>query len=209
MTNALTAQAKVDRLAQRRKHEADRDTALKNVQWSGQLTPQEKAVLWHAAKAYGLDPLLREIFILGGNLYVSLAGLVRKANDSKTFAGSRFEELPPTIDGERRYRCTVKKIIDGEHIAEFDGLGRASSENVSLNKRQGRPIGEQWIDEMAQKRALARALRTAFSIGFPTLEECDIDFSSATVVTPELIEEGKQIADEQSREREPGEDRDA
>jgi hypothetical protein len=173
---------------------ASREATVKNLQWSGKLTKSEKAVLYHATKAYGLDPALREVLVLGGNMYVTVQGLVRIAERSGEYAGCRFEELAPLEEGERRYRCIVRKIVQGQ-ICAFEGLGRASVSNV-----QSKLVRDQWLDEMAQKRAMGRALRCAWPVSIPTWEESGYEERAALVVTAEMVDEGEAAVEEADRE---------
>ena len=160
-----------------RQAEGEREKALANLQWTGQLSKQEKAVLWHLTKAYGLDPALREVVVLGGNAYVTIGGLLRIAERSGEFGGNTYEELAPREDGEYRYRAVVHRRVGGEWRA-FEGLGRANPRNVGMKTTR-----EMWLDELAQKRALARAIRTACSIGIPADEERE-DFGSTARPMP-------------------------
>lgn len=176
--------------------EAERDKALANLQWTGQLSKQEKAVLWHLTSAYGLDPAQREVVVLGGNAYITIGGLLRIAERSGAFGGNRYEELPPREDGEYRYRCVVTRRVDGEW-REFEGLGRANPRNVGMKTTR-----EMWLDELAQKRALARALRTAFSIGIPADEERE-DFGAPGTRRAVLDVEDKPVGRGKARDAEP------
>lgn len=175
-------------LAEHRQALANREQTLKNLQWSGKLSKAEKAVLWHATKAYDLDPALREVLVLGGNMYVTVAAMVRIATRAGDYAGCRFEELEPKEEGEVRYKCIVTKLVQGKPY-DFEGIGRASPRTV--NKVTGA-----YLDEMAQTRAKGRALRTAYSISLPAFEEVwEHQTAQAQVVTPALLEEAKDAAE--------------
>ena len=170
----------------RRNAISSREKVVKNLQWSGKLTAEEKAVLYHATKVYGLDPALREVLILGGNMYITISGRIRIAERSGDYAGCKFERLDLIEPDEPRYKCTVKKLMrqsNGEIIiAEFEGIGRASKHNVGSNI-----VREQWLDEMAQKRALGRALSNAWPVSIPTWEEAGLEEKYAVALTSEMI----------------------
>jgi hypothetical protein len=166
---------------------ASREATVKNLQWSGKLTKAERQVLYHATKAYGLDPALREVLVLGGNLYCTVSGMVRVAERSGDYAGLRYEELESREEGEIRYRCTVRKMVEGRggsrQSCEFEGLGRAVASK--LNK-----VTKDFADEMAQTRALGRALRRAWPISMPAFDELNpAERAGATVVPPHLLAE--------------------
>lgn len=211
MTESLARVEAKQALQAQREAMRDREATVKNLQWSGKLSKQEKAVLYHATKAYGLDPAFREVMVLGGNLYVTVAGLVRTASDSGLYGGNSFEELEPRVKEEVRYRCVVRKRVCSEWCL-FEGLGRANANK--LNK-----VTRDFADEMAQTRALGRALRRAWPISLCTFEELSgSQRAEARVVTPELLEEvasdpeivnqetGELVDEPPLPEREPGEE---
>jgi hypothetical protein len=187
-TTALaTASSALKRHAEAREAAAAREQVVRNLQWSGKLTKTEKAVLYLATPAYGLDPALREVLVLGGNMYMTAAAMVRIAERSGTYAGVALEEMPPLEEGERRYRATVRKVIAttvaGPVFGEFQGIGRASENNVA-----SKIVREQWLDEMAQKRAISRAIRNAYPINVPAIDEMNLDMTQAITVTQELLD---------------------
>jgi hypothetical protein len=58
---------------------AKQHTEMAAALWPQKLTLAEKAAVAAVAEAYGLDPLMGELRILGGNLYVTKPGLNRMA----------------------------------------------------------------------------------------------------------------------------------
>ena len=123
--------------------------------------------------AYGLDPFLKELVVLGDNVYPTVAGLHRKANENDNYAGEilrpatmeertafYFPFAPP--DDEYLWICHVF-LRNRDHPVV--GWGRASKQNVKMSTMLI------WLPEMAQKRARGRAYRIAFNIGIPVIEE--------------------------------------
>jgi hypothetical protein len=141
--------------------------------WNGNLSPNMSYQLARLSVAYGLDPFLGELVILGDKPYPTVAALQRKANENSDFDG---EICRPATAEERKdfyfpmeapndeylWRCEVS-MRNRKH--PFVGWGRASRNNVKMSTMQI------WLPEMAQKRARGRAYRLAFNIGMPTIEE--------------------------------------
>jgi hypothetical protein len=170
-------------LANHRDKLAAREKTIKNLQWSGKLSKEEKQVLYHATKAYGLDPAQREVVCLGGNLYITVAGMVRIAERSGDYAGCKFYPVEGDKEGEIKYKCVVTKLVQG-NLCEFEGLGRAGG------LQDKNPTVSKYPEEMAQTRALGRALRRAWPISIPALEETFDDYTDAeaTIIDEETGE---------------------
>lgn len=133
-------------------------------------TAAHRFVCAKIAVQYGLDPLLRELYLLGGVPYVSLAGLRRVASRSGCLDGV---ETRPATREERE----AAQVEDGEHywiahVYRTDrgrptiGHGFAHTRNVGIGKGDPRILRN-----MAENRALARALRAAFDVSIPTDDE--------------------------------------
>lgn len=133
-------------------------------------TAAHRFVCAKVAVQYGLDPLLRELYLLGGVPYVSLAGLRRVASRSGCLDG--VETRPAT-----REERDAAQVEDGEHywiahVYRTDrgrptiGHGFSHAKNVGIAKGDARILRN-----MAENRALARALRAAFDVSIPTDDE--------------------------------------
>lgn len=163
---------------------AARDKALKNQQWAGKLTNQEKIIVHSMTTAYGLDPALQEIVVLGGRGYVTVAGLDRIANNTGQYSGCRYNTVP-NDDGSVTCTCTVSKIISVDPLiqGEFQGSAEAGGPG------EKNPVGRQFPRRMAETRARGRALRTAFSVSLVCAEELpDFDANKHTI-TAEMVGE--------------------
>ncbi|MFH0989929.1 MAG: hypothetical protein V1799_07930 [bacterium] len=141
--------------------------------WSGTLTSKMAYQMARISIAYGLDPFLGELVVLGDKPYPTVSALQRKANEDSDFDGEicrpattqertdfYFPHEPP--DDEYLWRCEV--FLKNRKLP-FVGWGRASKANVKMSTMQ------LWLPEMAQKRARGRTYRLAFNIGLPTIEE--------------------------------------
>ena len=136
--------------------------------WPGQLTPQQAGLLARIAVAYGLDPLMGELIPLGGKPYVTLMGRLRIAHKHSQFAGVTCR---PATDVERKaFRCRDEEHLWYAEVHRHDwkvpatGWGRCAQADKN-------PVAQLWAQEMAQKRATARALRDGFAIPLPGAED--------------------------------------
>lgn len=152
--------------------------------WSGEaIAPKLQYQVAKLAVAYGLDPFLGELVVLGNKPYPTVAAIQRKANEDERFDGEEcrpasaqertdfYLPLQPP-DDEYLWRCEV--WVKGK-AHSFVGWGRASAKNVKMSTMQ------LWLPEMAQKRARGRTYRLAFNIGIPTIEEM-YEFEDGTVM---------------------------
>lgn len=152
--------------------------------WSGEaIAPKLQYQVAKLAVAYGLDPFLGELVVLGNKPYPTVAAIQRKANEDERFDGENCRPataqertdfyLPlQAPDDEYLWRCEV--WVKGK-AHSFVGWGRASTKNVKMSTMQ------LWLPEMAQKRARGRTYRLAFNIGIPTIEEM-YEFEDGTVM---------------------------
>ncbi len=131
-------------------------------------SPAAMLALAKVSIAYGLDPLMGEIIVLGGKLYVTFEGRLRKAMDHEQYAG--LECRPATEEERAAFRAAETDHVWRAEIYRRDwqkpvvGWGR-----VTLT--DSNPVARQWPQAQAEKRAKARALRDAFSIPLPNAEE--------------------------------------
>lgn len=141
--------------------------------WQGHLPTKMAYQLAKLSVAYGLDPFLKELVILGDSVYPTVAALQRKANEDENFDGeicrptteeervAFYHPLPPPND-EYLWRC---EVLMKNRKLPFVAWGRASASNVKMSTMQI------WLPEMAQKRARGRAYRLAKNIAIPVIEE--------------------------------------
>jgi len=141
--------------------------------WMGNISDKGAYQLARLSIAYGLDPFLKELVILGDNVYPTVAALQRKANEDNDYLG---EEIRPCTDQERKEfyypegppeheYLWICKVHHAKRKFPAIGYGRASNANVKMSTMQI------WLPEMAQKRARGRAYRIFFNISIPTIEE--------------------------------------
>lgn len=122
------------------------------------------------ALAYGLDPFLGELIPYKGKPYLTFDGRVRIADRHAAFDGYVGPE-PPTeaemtalrpAEGESIWKCTVYRKDRTHPTVAYGRAGGPQDRN---------PISKQDAVTMAQKRAVHRALRAAFPVPIPGLEE--------------------------------------
>jgi hypothetical protein len=138
-----------------------------------ELTPIDKRMLANAAISYGFDPLMGEISVYQGRPFVSIDGRYRKAQETGILDG--VETRPATKqeredweikDGDYFFRSEV--YVKGSS-RPFVGWGRVRAAETTGGKGF-KPV-ETNPQRMAEKRAEAQALRKAFSIPLPSLED--------------------------------------
>jgi hypothetical protein len=137
------------------------------------LTPADKALLAQAAITYGFDPIMGEISIFQGKPFISIDGRYRKAQETGLLDG--VETRPATKEEKTQW-----EIPDGDYFFRADvhvkgmklpltGWGRVRKAEVG-NGQGFQPVQNN-PQRMAEKRAEAQALRKAFHIPLPSLED--------------------------------------
>lgn len=132
---------------------------------------------------YDLDPALGEIVLLGGKVYITAEGYQRIADSHPQYDGM---ELRPMAEDERK----AMKVGDDEQafvcfVHRKDrsfpsvGYGIASARNIAMGSMK---VFER---ELAQKRAMHRALRGAFRAGYADYDEAMGQVEDAQIVTVE------------------------
>lgn len=151
------------------------------------LTKEDKRLLAQVAITYGFDPLMGEVTIYQGRPFVSIDGRYRKAQETGRLDG--VESRPATkqeredwqiTEGDYFFRAEVY-VIGASH--SFLGWGRVHKAET-IGGKGYKPI-EKNPQRMAEKRAEAQALRKAFHIPLPSVEEigsADYDIDSMVKV---------------------------
>jgi hypothetical protein len=124
------------------------------------------------ALEYGLDPMMGELMVYQGRPFVTLDARRRKAQETKTLDGVDTRPATPEEYAARRipeedylHRCEVR-VKDAAH--PFIGWGRVRS--AETNGSRHLPIVND-PQFMAEKRAESHALRRAFHLPLPSVEE--------------------------------------
>lgn len=116
------------------------------------LTPE--AIL--VCQRYGLDPVRKHVVLVDGNVYVTRDGLLTLAHRSGQFDG--MDVATAVLDeGAKEWRSTAS-VFRKDMGRPFTFSGRY-------------PTGRKNSPEMAEKVAVARALRHAFDVSIPTEDE--------------------------------------
>ena len=141
--------------------------------WAGKLTAAELAGVNAVCEAYGLDPLLKHILVLGGNLYITVAGLRTWAYKQEDKPIS-IQVVPVTPEEKKAAGCPDtahywKALVwkaDTPPDKPFTEFGESDKDNVSLHR-----AGWKEIQDMAKTRAVGRALRNAYPVSLPLAED--------------------------------------
>lgn len=162
-----------------------------------ELTQQDKILLAQAAITYGFDPIMKEITIYQGQLFISIDGRYRKAQETGKLDG--VDTRPATKqeredwqipDGDYFFRS---EVFVKEASRPFVGWGRVRKAET-LGGKGFKPV-ETNPQRMAEKRAEAQALRKAFHIPLPSIEEIGapgFDVEGEVVEKKQTIEPPKQ-----------------
>jgi len=117
---------------------------------------------------YGLDPLLKHVVVISGNVYVTRDGLLAVAHRSGQFDGIEVLDT-----GETTTHFTAEVAVHRKgfsHPFRYRGRFPKAKKNMA----------EDYGPEMAIKTAEVAALRRAFGVALPTVEERWDDEAPAT-----------------------------
>lgn len=132
-------------------------------------TPAQALTVARIAVEFGLNPFLGELIPYQGRPYITYDGRIRLADQHPAYDG--FEVVPATAaecralgadDDQAVWKATVYRT---DRRVPVTAYGRAGG------KGERNPVANQWIGEVAYKRAVHRALRAAFPVPIPGLEE--------------------------------------
>ncbi len=138
-----------------------------------QLSKEDRNLLATAAISYGFDPIMNEISIFQGRPYVSIDGRYRKAQETGQLDG--VETRPATAEEKNAWQIPDDDYFFRAEVyvkgasRPFVGWGRVRS-GESQKGKGFKPV-ETNPQRMAEKRAEAQALRKAFHIPLPSLED--------------------------------------
>lgn len=132
--------------------------------WSGKLQPHEKAAVNRIANEFGLSPFLGHVSVLGGKLYIGIEGWLEIANRHPKYDGYDLRVL--TREEKDAMLAGPDDVMFEARVYRKDrrrpavAYGRANKLNTNAT-HQG--SGQKLVQEVAQARALRKALRAAFS----------------------------------------------
>ena len=143
-------------------HEAKRKAALVKAIGFDRLPPEQREIAYEYARQYDLDLLLRHVVIVEGKPYITRDGLLHVAHRSGV------------LDG---IEVTDPELVKLEGVGEF-WRARASVYRKDMSRPfvyQGRYPAKggntRFAPEMAVKVAEVMALRRAFDVSAPVIEE--------------------------------------
>lgn len=133
----------------------------------------EALTVAYIATQYGLDPLLGEVLLLGSKVYIPHAALERRAREQKLIRRRRCRPASPEeraaarVEEAEEYWVAEVETVDG---LVYEGHGMAAPENVGIARRGGQ-VDRRIVRNMAEKRAMQRALRYAVGVSLPDPED--------------------------------------
>lgn len=154
----------------------------------------EAATVAYIATQYGLDPLLGEVLLLGNKVYIPHSALERRAREQKLIVrrkcrpASAEERAVARVDDAEEYWVAEVETTDG---IVYEGHGMASPDNVAIARRGGN-VDRRIVRNMAEKRALQRALRYAVGVSLPDPEEAPVVVGM--VAPPTIADKGAALA---------------
>lgn len=136
--------------------------------WPANLNDKQRQQLAYISSQYGLDPFFSEMTVLGGNPYITNAGLLRVAHEDKEPPVSIQLELIRSDEMSRHFEYMAKlwkkSTPDDRPFIEY---GEASPKDVSpmISKT------DKDIKAMARTRAVNRVIRIAYRVSLTSAEE--------------------------------------
>lgn len=140
--------------------DARRDVLLKAVGWD-RLSLEQQELALTIANRYNLDPMLKHLVLIDGRPYITRDGLLHVAHGSGTFDGMETTEPVLMDDGFWRSSCSVYRK---DMSRPFTYTGRYPATG-------GREVNVKYAPEMAIKVGEVMALRRAFDVAAPVIEE--------------------------------------
>jgi len=133
------------------------DLALLKAVGLDRAAPEQRKLAINIADRYGLDLLLKHLVLVEGRPYITRDALLHIAHRSGQFDGISVTE-PAVSDGYWRCTATVYRK-DMTHAFTYPGRYPATGGNAKF------------AEEMAIKVAESMALRRAFNVAAPVVEE--------------------------------------
>ena len=137
--------------------------------WGDKLPVEQRSIFARICLAYGYDPLMGDVVILGGKLYITCQARIRKAQEHDDYGGFTFRYLSPEDDvklwramglGDQDIACEAKvKREDKEDTVAYGVVRMAERVEKSKYKpgELANPVVASNPQELAYKRAAERA----------------------------------------------------
>lgn len=158
-------------------HAIDHDAVLRHLRLNPS-DPRTQALLV-VCDRYGLDPILKHVVLVDGNVYVTRDGLLHVAHSSGQLDGIEVVDEPHVVDEHWHAKVSVYRKDMGR---PFTYVGRYPT----------RGGNQRYAPEMAVKCAEVMAMRRAFDVAIAAREELhDADEQpqyAVSVPTPEQLE---------------------
>lgn len=147
--------------------------------WGLPAGPARKA-LCAITQAYGLDPVMGDIMVMGGNtLYITASGCIKNVHKDPRFR--RWTKRPATKDEKIAQGYAEKDFVwyvqlwfanaDGTEYAATEAFGQcnpANCELINVSKQKGDP---RIMNRMAIKRAQHECTRDVTSFNLPKVQD--------------------------------------
>lgn len=170
----------------------DHVTGLPRDVFPGDYSEKERAMIMAICERYGFDPLLKEVELLHGQIFVTAKGIARVATDNPTFNGIEVEIIHQDWTKGKEFFVVKARVWKKgcehpiEDIADSDG-----------SKMKGGNLFRHTIT-----RAKARAMRTAFAIPFCSTEElADEDRPVVVPQVPQVKRAADPLPSDQDQDR--------
>ena len=160
---------------------------IDGARWAHQLTPAQVLTVAEIAVRYGYDPLMGEVTVYEGKIYVTLDGALRDAKRIPYFQGI---QTTPLTQEEREARGIKQPIAYKCELYRADwkvpavGIGVADPADPFRNN----PVERKQPHALAEARAIRRAVRLAREVSSGIIRE-RIDPE-----TGEIFEPGEPVA---------------
>jgi hypothetical protein len=155
-----------------------RELALLKAIGFDKLAPEQRELALSIANRYDLDPMLKHIVLIDGKPYITRDGLLWVAHRSGQLDGIEVTK-PVLVDG---FWESTASVYRKDMSRPFTFPGRFSKAGRNAN----------YAPEMAIKCAESMALRRAFNVAAPAVEERwdipDVDVPSQSAGAPSLAE---------------------
>jgi len=175
-----------------------RNKEIAKALWAGKLTQAEQAAINQICLIYGLDPIMKQVVCLGGNIYITGGGLKVIGNRNKEEKIDGIQVIPANEQERKDYGCIYNDPTKDEYQHLFKAIiykrgcsqpfiewGEADKGNVKLYNSDFKTIAD-----MAKTRAVNRALRNAYDVAFTSLEE--VGYQPEQVIDVQPTEEPKE-----------------